>query len=161
MIKRILLISIFIVGCTFKVPTQFSQKALDDTFITLGNDSIQFKEILAKHKGKKILIDVWASWCKDCIVGLPKAKALQKEFPDVVFLFLSLDKNVKSWKRGIDRFGIKGEHYFMQSGWKGDFGDFLNLNWIPRYVVIDEEGMITMFKATKSKSKKIVNALAK
>jgi len=161
MIKKLFFISLLFTGCTLSTPTQFSEKALNDMFITLDNDSITFKEILFKYKGKKVLIDVWASWCKDCIVGLPRAKELQKEFPETVFLFLSLDKTVDSWKRGIKRFDIKGEHYFMQSGWDGNFGDFLNLNWIPRYVVVDEEGKISMFKATKSKSKRIVNALKK
>jgi thiol-disulfide isomerase/thioredoxin len=108
-----------------------------------------------------VLIDVWASWCKDCIVGLPNLKKFQKENPEVVYLFLSLDRNIKSWKRGIDRFGIEGEHYFMQEGKKGSFGDFLNLWWIPRYVVVNETGEITLFKATKITDKNIVEALKK
>lgn len=161
MIKKTLLILLLIVSCTFKTPTQFSEKALNDTFITLEGESIPFRDIIKKYKGKKVLIDIWATWCKDCIVGLPRAKQLQIDFPETVFLFLSLDKTTDSWKRGIKRFEITGEHFFMQSGWNGDFADFLNLNWIPRYVVVDKNGAITMFKATKSKSKRIVEALKK
>lgn len=161
MLKKIALISLFLVGCAFETPTEFSEKALNDVFITLENDSIQFKDIIAKHNGKKVLIDIWASWCKDCIVGLPRVKQLQKEFPEVTFLFLSLDKDVASWKRGIERFDIKGEHYFMQSGWDGDFGDFLGLNWIPRYLVVNENGFVDLFKSTKVTDPKIVNALKK
>lgn len=33
--------------------------------------------ILEAHKGKTVVVNVWASWCKDCIVGLPNLKALQ------------------------------------------------------------------------------------
>lgn len=161
MLKKISLISLFLVGCTFETPTEFSKKALDDTFITLENDSIQFRDIIATYKGKKVLIDIWASWCKDCILGLPRAKQLQKEFPEVTFLFLSLDKDVTSWKRGIERFDIKGEHYFMQSGWDGDFGNFLDLNWIPRYLVVNENGFVDLFKSIKVTDPEIVNALKK
>ena len=37
----------------------------------------------------------------------------------------------------------------MQSGWKGSFGEFLGLSWIPRYLVIDEKGKIIVFNETK------------
>jgi thiol-disulfide isomerase/thioredoxin len=161
MIKKIIIISLLLISCTYTNPTAFSSKALNDVFVTLGSDSIQFKKILKKHKGKKILIDVWASWCKDCIVSLPKLKQLQNEYTDVVFVFLSLDKGTESWRRGIEKFKLKGEHYFMQSGWNGNFGDFLRLNWIPRYLVVNEKGTITLFKATKATDTKITEALKK
>jgi hypothetical protein len=88
-------------------------------------------------------------------------KKLQKENPEVSYVFLSLDKTTNSWKKGIDRFQIKGEHYFMQEGKKGEFGDFLNLWWIPRYMVVNESGEITLFKATKITDKNILEALKK
>lgn len=159
--KLIVLIAIITLGCKVEVPAQFSGKALNDTFITLDEKEVTFKEIINKYKGKKVVIDVWASWCKDCIVGMPKVKKLQKEYPDVVFLFLSLDKSVKKWKKGIERFNLTGEHYFMQSGWKGDFGNFLNLDWVPRYLVVDKTGAIQLFKAIKATDKKVVEALKK
>ena len=85
---------------------------------------------------------------------------MQKEFPEVVFLFLSVDEGVNSWKRGIERFKIKGEHYNLPKGMKdGEFVDFLNLRWIPRYLVLDENGGITLYKAIKSSDKRIVEAL--
>ena len=35
----------------------------------------------------------------------------------------------------------------------------LNSNWIPRYMVIDEQGDITLFKAKKATDKRIKEAL--
>lgn len=155
----ILLFSIF--SCNTEVPTQFSKDALNDTFITLEGEDITFKSILEKHKGKTIVIDVWASWCGDCLRGMPKVKKLQSEYKDVVYLFLSLDKTQKAWKKGIKKYNVEGNHYFMQSGWKGAFGDFLNLDWIPRYLVINKAGNIEIFKAVKADDNKLVNALKK
>jgi hypothetical protein len=43
----------------------------------------------------------------------------------------------------------------------GKFVDFINLNWIPRYMVIDETGEITLFKATNAADKKIKEVLKK
>ena len=43
----------------------------------------------------------------------------------------------------------------------GEFVDFINLNWIPRYMVINESGEITLFKATNAADKEIKEALKK
>ncbi|WP_338733230.1 TlpA family protein disulfide reductase [Mangrovimonas cancribranchiae] len=144
-----------------EAPKQFSEKALNDTFITLEGESLTFSSILNKYEGKTILIDVWASWCSDCIKSMPNLKMLQNEHKDVTYLFLSLDKNVGAWKRGIKKYDVQGEHYYMQSGWKGDFGDFLNLDWIPRYLVVDKNQNIKLYKAVKATDKNLKNALIK
>jgi thiol-disulfide isomerase/thioredoxin len=139
-------------SCNGQKPTQFSQEALNDTFVTLEGEKISFQNILDKYKGKTILIDVWASWCKDCIKGMPKLKALQTEKTEIVYLFLSLDRSTDKWKNGIKKYDVKGEHYYMQSGWKGAFGKFVDLDWIPRYMVVDTDQNIKLFKVTKVNS---------
>lgn len=159
--KGMLALFIGLYSCTMESPTTFSEEALNDVFIAMNNEEVSFKEILANNKGKKILIDVWASWCTDCLKGLPKVKKLQEQNPDVVYLFLSLDRNLESWKEGVERLKLKGQHYFMQSGWKGRFGDFLGLNWIPRYVLINEAGKIEVFNATKATDNLILEGLKK
>ena len=161
MIKRILLISLIFVSCTFKTPTTFSEKALNDTFKTIDNLEITLQDILKKHKGKKVLINVWASWCGDCIVGIPKLKELQQQQPDIDYVFISVDRSLYSWKRGIKKYNLKGDHYFMEGGMKSDFGNYLDSNWIPRYMVINENGFVDLFKATKITDKRIVEALKK
>ena len=158
----LLVVAIILTSCNFETPTQFSEKALNDTLISLDGSKISFKEVINQYKGKKILIDVWASWCADCVKGMPKIKQLQKKFPEVVFLFLSVDKKNNSWKNGIIKFKINGEHYNLPKGNKeGDFVDFINLWWIPRYLVVDKKGNISLFKATEVSDKRIMQALKK
>ncbi|WP_298879107.1 TlpA disulfide reductase family protein [uncultured Polaribacter sp.] len=160
--KLSFLVLLIFMSCNFETPTQFSELALNEKVYTLNDTPYAFKDVLNKHKGKKIFIDVWASWCRDCLEGLPKVKELQKENPDVVFMFLSVDERINSWKRGVKRYQIKGEHYNLPKGMKnGDLVDFLNLRWIPRYIVIDEQGKISLFKATNTSDKDLVNALKK
>ena len=148
-----------LIGC--QNPTQFSTEALQEKFINISQQEESFMNILSKHKGNKLLIDVWASWCSDCIETLPILKNLQTDNPDVHVVFLSLDRSLKNWKKAIERFQISGDHYYMREGKKGAFGDFLNLWWIPRYLVVNESGEITLFKATKISDKKILEALKK
>ncbi len=149
----IMVLSVF--SCNVETPTRFSEEALNDTFISLDDEVLTFETILEKYKGKQIVIDVWASWCKDCVRGLSKLKQLQEEKDDVVYLFLSLDRSIDKWKRGIDKYNIEGEHYYMQSGWKGPFGKFLDLDWVPRYLVVDAQGNIKLFRAVKADDKRI------
>ena len=160
--KLIIIFAIILTACsTKKEPTQFSEKALKDTFITLDNKEITFQKIINSYKGKKVLIDIWASWCGDCIKGMPKVVKLQKENPDIVYLFLSLDKTTEEWKVGINKYNVKGEHYFLKSGYEGDFSAFVNIDWIPRYMVIDEQGNIEIFKKVTADDAKIIESLKK
>ena len=149
-------------SCNLEKPTQFSEEANLEMLIGQDDSKITLREVIQQQKGKKILIDVWASWCADCIRGIPKVKKLQKEFPDVVFLFLSVDRSNPSWKRAIKKYNLVGEHYNLPKGMDdGNFVDYINLNWIPRYMVIDETGKIELFKATNAADKDIVKALKK
>jgi thiol-disulfide isomerase/thioredoxin len=160
--KIYLLFIILCTSCNFESPTQFSKLALKDTVYDLNNMPFSIKDVLHQYKGKKILIDVWASWCGDCVKGLPSVRNLQKEYPAVIFLFLSVDKSKNAWKNGIQRFQIKGEHYNLPGGMKsGEFIDFIGLGWIPRYMVIDEQGNISLFKAISASDSAIIEALEK
>lgn len=148
------------VSCSKEEPTKFSDIALKSEVYNIDNRPSSVKEMLQKYRGKKVLIDVWASWCGDCIKGLPALKNLQKDFPNVVFLFLSVDKSKSAWKNGIQRFQVNGEHYQLPKGMKsGVFVDFIDLSWIPRYLVVDERGEIILFNATSASDTAVENAL--
>lgn len=163
MFKKIsILVILVFMSCSFETPTNFTPEALNEKVYSLDESSSTFQEILNKHKGNKILIDFWASWCRDCIEGLSEVKKLQKEFPKITFLFLSVDTRKNSWKRGIQRYKITGEHYNLPKGMKdGALVDFIGLGWIPRYMVIDELGKIALFKATDASDDEIIQALKK
>ena len=157
--RKILLVFLCVntlINCQSVSKDTFSKEALNDQFININGDSISFKSILDKHAGKDILIDVWASWCKDCIESLPKLKELQKSYPKLDYIFLSLDKSKSKWLRGIDHYKLTGEHYFMSSGRKGPMGEFLNLNWIPRFLLVNSKGQIVVFNAIKPNDKNLL-----
>ena len=74
---------------------------------------------------RDILIDVWASWCKDCIKSLPKLKELQSSYPNLDYIFLSLDKSQKAWRRGIERIISKESIILCPQGGKDQWVIFL------------------------------------
>ncbi|WP_203258445.1 TlpA family protein disulfide reductase [Hyunsoonleella ulvae] len=157
-ISYLLLMVLSYLSCA-EPPTQFNEAALNDTFIDLEGNEVSLQSILEKHKGKTIVIDIWASWCGDCIRGMPKVKALQKEYTDVVYLFFSLDKGIEAWKRGIKRYDVVGEHYYLPKAKKSAFGDFVNISWIPRYMVINKASEIVVFNVIEADDDKLIKAL--
>ena len=100
-IRHIIVVCLVFFSCSAQEPTTFSKEALNDTFVTLQGENVTFKDILEAHKGSTLVIDIWASWCKDCIGGMPKVKALQKAHPEVTYIFLSLDKTRKHGKKEL------------------------------------------------------------
>ncbi len=156
---KTLIALLLFVGFAQAQQKSFSEAALNEKFLSENNVEISFSEILQQYKGKTVFIDVWASWCKDCIEGMPKVQKLREENPEVVFLFLSLDKEIESWKHGIEKYGVVGENYFIPAGWKGDFCSSIDLDWIPRYMVVNAEGEISLYKAIETDDKNLLSAL--
>lgn len=137
-------------GCSKKIQTDLSEAVLNEEYINLEGKSVRLKDLLSEHHGKQIVIDVWASWCRDCILALPELKILQSEKPDAVYLFLSADRNVETWKRAINKYNIQGKHYFMPNGTKGRLGAYVDIDWIPRYMIVDSKGHIELFEAIEA-----------
>ncbi len=154
------LVLVFLVSCNGEKPAAFPQEVLNEQFLTIDEETITFKEILAKNKGKKMMIEACASWCSECISGIPQIKKLKSDNPDVVFIFLSIDKTVPKWKKGIDRFfNIEGQHYFLSSALKGGFAKSLGIKDIPSYMVVNELGIVSLASATEPGDPRIASAL--
>ncbi len=137
----------------------FSKIALDENLLSLDGNQIPFKEILKKHQGKTIIIECWASWCGDCVKAMPKIKELQTNNPEVDYVFISMDKTVENWKIGVEKHNLKGNHYMANDQMKGVFGKSIDLDWIPRYIIVDKTGEIVLYRAIETDFEKINSTL--
>nr|WP_294780710.1 TlpA disulfide reductase family protein [uncultured Flavobacterium sp.] len=160
--KQIALIVIAFItfSCSQAQKTSFSKEALSQKLLGTDDSQTTFKNILKKYKGKTLVIEVWASWCGDCVKAMPKLKELQANNPDVSYLFLSADKTAEKWKAGIEKHELnKGDHYMMNDGMKGLFGKAIDLDWIPRYIIVDKTGKIVLYRAIETDFEKINSTL--
>ena len=148
----LIIIAIITVSCNSH---KFSDKALSTTLLSLDGNQITFQEILKKHAGKNVLIEVWASWCGDCVKNMPNLKKLQANHPNVDYLFLSMDKTPDKWKTGIEKHELLGDHFMANDQMKGVFGKAIDLDWIPRYIIIDKTGKIVLYRAIETDFVKI------
>lgn len=130
--------------------TEFSKSALKTELRTLDGKETAFGDILKKHHGKTIVIEMWASWCGDCVKAMPKFKELQNSHPEVDYVFISMDKADNKWKAGIEKHQLKGDHFWAVDGMKGKFGQAIDLDWIPRYIVVDKTGKIVLYRAIET-----------
>lgn len=130
--------------------TSFSETALSETLLATDGSQVAFKDIIKKQKGKTTVIEVWASWCSDCVKAMPKVKDLQVNHPEVAFTFISMDKTSDKWLAGIEKHELKGDHYMANYQMKGVFGQAIDLNWIPRYIILDKTGKIVLYRAIET-----------
>ncbi|MGK4568906.1 TlpA family protein disulfide reductase [Flavobacterium sp. 3HN19-14] len=157
-----LIVIISSVACTKAQKTSFSDLALKERLTALDGAEVTFGDIINQNKGKTVVIECWASWCGDCVKAMPKLKELQASNPDVAYVFISMDKVVDKWKEGIAKHDLKGQHFWVNDKdlMKGSFGKSIDLDWIPRYIVVDKTGKIILYRAIETDFEKI-NALLK
>jgi len=137
----------------------FSKEALQEKLLATDGSQQTFEDILKKHKGETLLIEVWASWCGDCVKAMPKLKELQVNNATVSYMFISMDKTADKWKAGIEKHELKGDHYMALDQMKGVFGKAIDLDWIPRYIIVDKKGNIVLYRAIETDFEKIDRTL--
>lgn len=137
-------------SCSQAQKTEFSKNTLSETLLTIDGSQIKFGDIIKNQQGKTTVIEVWASWCGDCVKAMPKLKELQANNPEVSYVFLSMDKTADKWKEGIAKHQLNGLHFMANDGMKGVFGKAIDLDWIPRYIIIDKTGKIVLYRAIET-----------
>jgi thiol-disulfide isomerase/thioredoxin len=154
------LLAIGLVSCTAQ-KENISPEALSEKLLSVTLEPTELKKILKKHEGKPILIEVWASWCGDCVKAMPLLKETQAKFPDVAYVFVSMDKTPEKWKEGITKHSLVGDHYFAPDGMKGSFGKAINVDWIPRYMILEKKGKVVVYRAIEKDFDMINSTLEK
>lgn len=149
------------IGCSNAQKTEFSKDALTYELTTTSESKVTFQSVLEANKGKKIVIEIWAGWCSDCVKAMPKVKELQKKYPDVAYVFISMDKSFEKWAEATKKYELNGNLYWVNDpkSMKGDFGKSIDLDWIPRYIVVNEKGQIVLYRAIETDFEKIEQAL--
>jgi peroxiredoxin len=113
------------------------------------------KYTINDFKGKIIVIDVWATWCSSCLKNMPKFMELIKDFKgneDVVFFTVSTDSDdlKEKWLAAINKHKM-GEMLNLTPDREAieQFEEKYFVGSVPRYIVIDKEGVIVSAFAPK------------
>lgn len=116
------------------------------SLIELKSNKKNLNDIINENKGKLIYIDFWASWCGPCRAVMPASKVLSKDYEnkDVVFIYISIDKNFEKWEKASKEESISLSNYnFLAINYpNADFYNELELTTIPRYLLYDKKGKL-------------------
>ncbi len=91
---------------------------------------------LAQSRGKIVVIDFWATWCKPCVEALPRLERLARD-PDVEVIAINLDAPGRAWSM------------FHEAGMKmtlladdAEVSERYGVSTIPHTVIIDRDGTV-------------------
>lgn len=111
-------------------------KSIYDLSLTALNGQ---KISLSKFKGKILLLDFWASWCKPCIANVPVLNQLigeLKGYP-VEIISVSMDTKEDPWRNAVLKNNYNGVHLIDKDGLLATYYKVL---WAPKYVIISSDG---------------------
>jgi len=100
---------------------------------------------LSSLRGKIVLLDFWASWCRPCRMENPNVVEAYTKYKDKGFTVfsVSLDDNVQSWVQAIKQDGLSWEtHASDLKKWNSEIAHQWNIQSIPSSFLIDKDGKI-------------------
>lgn len=105
--------------------------------------SSSLEQVLESHRGKVVLLDLWASWCAPCIRNIPNSKKLSDKYEALSIIYLSKDEDPTKWKNAMRRFKLPALRSFrisnaLTSQWLKE----MEVNSIPRYMLYGKQGRL-------------------
>ena len=99
---------------------------------------------LSSLRGKIVLLDFWASWCKPCRQENPNVVKVYNQYKDKGFdiLGVSLDREKESWLKAIADDQLTWHHVSDLKYWQSEAAVKYNVQGIPFTLLLDKEGKI-------------------
>ena len=132
---------------------QMVAKTLSDAKAgAVGSQAIDFTQndpegkpvTLASFRGKYVLIDFWASWCRPCRDENPNVVSAFEKFKSKNFTVLgvSLDRSKEPWLKAIADDRLTWTHVSDLKFWNNEVAQLYRISSIPQNLLVGPDGKI-------------------
>ena len=99
---------------------------------------------LSSFKGKYVMIDFWAAWCRPCRMENPNVVRMYDQYKDKGFevLGVSLDRTKDAWVKAIKDDGLKWSHVSDLKYFQSEAAATYSIQAIPATYLIGPDGNI-------------------
>jgi len=100
---------------------------------------------LSEFKGKILLIDVWTTWCGNCIIRFPHSEQLYKRLKSIhldtaiQFINICTEDSKSEWKKMLKEHHPVGINLYSKDT---SIYQSWNVSAFPRYILVDRSGKI-------------------
>ena len=127
--------------------------------LTPDGKTVGFQDVCNK---KIVYVDVWSTWCGPCCREIPYVAKLvehYKDNPEIKFVSISIDQNLKDWKNFLKKHASRWEQYVIPNEEDDALLKRFAINGIPRFMVFDEKSQVINLNADRPSSKDIISYL--
>ncbi|HPR32680.1 MAG TPA: TlpA disulfide reductase family protein [Prolixibacteraceae bacterium] len=128
--------------------TEFAETLLLDT----ANQALTFGEMMAAYKGKVVYLDLWGMGCGPCRAAMPYSKILKEKLKDlpIVFVYVSVEAvGPDGWNPVFEATFTNENQYELKNGFYSRLHKFMEINWVPCYMIFDKEGKLVNYQADR------------
>ena len=115
-----------------------------DNYLSINS----FDELIGKFQGKKLYIDIWATWCGPCKDEFKHneklRKLLEEEGYELLYISIDDDKRARNWEQMIFAYDLEGSHIRAGEQLHKQLFEIYGSQRlsIPWYMIVNENGEI-------------------